>query len=140
MVPNHRVALEYSGWYAARNGEYEKAIALFERLHPAMGYRLHRSTCLGWVYFKMGKKETADDYLEEMETLKQQPGRGIMFAVDLAILYTCFGNYDKAFQNLEEALTHKIGDMMMLQGLDLFFDPLRSDPRYAKMVELIGLH
>lgn len=136
MVPNHRTAWEYKGWIAAFRGQYEEALAIFKKLEPAIGYRLHRSTCLGWVYFKQGKKEQAEVCLQELIKLEAQKSVG--FSLDLSTLYTCFGDFEKAFQYLEKAINNKVGDSMMCRS-DLFLAPLKTDPRFAKMESLVGV-
>jgi adenylate cyclase len=135
MVPNHRTAWEYKGWIVAFRGQYEEALAIFEKLEPAIGYRLHRSTCLGWVYFKQGKKEKAETCLQELLKLGEQASFG--FSLDLATLYTCFGDFDKAFHYLEKAIKNKVGDIMMCRS-DIFLEPLKADPRFKDMEALVG--
>ncbi len=136
MVPNHRTAWEYKGWIAAIREEYEEAIPIFEKLEPAIGYRLHRSTCLGWVYFKQGKKEKAGACLQELIKLEEK--QSVSFSLELATLYTCFGNFDKAFYYLEKAIRNKVGDSMMCRS-DIFLAPLKTDPRFAEMEALVGV-
>jgi TolB-like protein/class 3 adenylate cyclase/tetratricopeptide (TPR) repeat protein len=135
IVPNHRTALEYKGWIATFQEQYEDALAIFKKLEPAIGYRLHRSTCLGCIYFKSGKKEEVESYLQELIKLEEEQSVG--FSLDLAILYTCMGNFDKAFHYLEKAINNKVGDSMMCRS-DIFLAPLRTDPRFAKLEALIG--
>jgi adenylate cyclase len=136
MVPNHRTAWEYKGWIAAFREQYEEALAIFEKMEPAIGYRLHRSTCRGWVYFKQGKKEKAETCLQELIKLEELQSVG--FSLDLATLYTCFGNFDKAFHYLEKAIKNKIGDSMMCSS-DPFLAVLKVDSRFAKMETLVGV-
>jgi TolB-like protein/class 3 adenylate cyclase/Tfp pilus assembly protein PilF len=136
MVPNHRTALEYKGWIATFREQYEEALAIFKKLEPAIGYRLHRSTCLGCIYFKQGKKEKAEAYLQELIKLEEQ--QSVSFSLDLATLYTCLDNFDKAFHYLEKAIRNKVGDSMMC-GSDPFLAPLKTDSRFEKMEALIGI-
>ena len=136
MVPNHRTAWEYKGWIAFIQEKYEEALAIFEKLEPAKGYRLHRSTCLGATYFKLGKKAAVEKCLQELIKLEEEQSVG--FSLDLAILYTCIGDYDKAFHYLEKAIKNKVGDSMMCKS-DPFLAPLKTDSRFAKMEELIGV-
>ena len=136
MVPNHRTALEYKGWIATFREQYEEALAIFKKLEPAIGYRLHRSTCLGCIYFKLGKKEEVEKCLQELIKLDEEQSVG--FSLDLAILYTCLGNFDKAFHYLEKAINNKVGDSMMC-GSDPFLAPLKTDSRFEKMEALIGI-
>ncbi len=135
MVPKHRVSNEYKGWVAAYQEKYEEAIAIFEKLEP-IGYRMHRSTCLGWVYFKMGEKEKATVCLEEVKKLESSP-RGLTYTVDLTTLYTCFGNFDMAFYYLEKAIKNRIGSIMMVKAYPQMI-PLQADPRFKKIEALIG--
>ena len=135
MVPHHRAAQEYTGWAAALQGQYQQALEIFGKLEP-FGYRLHRTTCLGWTYFKMSNLEKASACLEELETFHQQPN-GAGLAIDLSILHTGMGNFDSAFHYLEKALTNRIGSIMMFSG-DPLFTPLSADPRWEKMIELVG--
>ena len=139
VVPDHRCALEFVGWMAALDENYEKALQYFEQLQPVSGFRLHQSTCLGWVNYKMGKKDKAHQYLKEMEKLKESEWN-TFYTIDLATLYTCFEDFDKAFIYLEKAISNRIGDMMMLDSFDVY---LRCavrfpDPRFKKMLDLIG--
>ena len=134
IVPNHRTAWEYLGWAAAFQGQYEKALSIFTKLEPAIGYRLHRSTCLGWVYFKLGEKEKAEACLNELIALEKQSTK---LSLDLATLYPCIGDLDKAFYYLEKAIRNKVGDSMMIRA-DMFLEPLRDDPRYTEMEKLVG--
>jgi adenylate cyclase len=136
LVPNHRTALEYKGWIATFREQYEEALAIFKKLEPAIGYRLHRSTCLGCIYFKLGKIEEVESCLQELIKLDKEQSVG--FSLDLAILYTCFGNFDKAFHYLEKAIRNKVGDSMMC-GSDPFLAPLKTDSRFEKMEALIGI-
>jgi adenylate cyclase len=135
VVPNHRAAREYKGWIEALQGKYSDALVIFEKLQPAAGYRLHRTTCIGWVYFKQGKKEQAEVCLEELINLEEKQSVG--FTYDLAILYTCAGDFDKAFHYLEKAIQNKVGDSMMCRS-DMLLAPLKNDPRFKDMEALVG--
>jgi adenylate cyclase len=134
IVPNNRVAYEYKGWIAAFREQYEEALTIFEKLEPAIGYRLHRSTGLGWAYFKKGNKEEAETCLQELIKLEEQ---AVGFSLDLATLYTGFGDFDKAFYFLEKAIRNKVGDSMMCRS-DPFLAPLKSDPRFKNIEAWVG--
>ncbi len=136
MVPNHRVSYEYKGWVEGLQDNHEEALAIFEKLEP-FGYRLHRSTCLGWVYFKLGHKDKAEACLQELLNLESQSLQGIGFTVDLATLYTGFGNFDKAFDYLEKAIENRVGSIMFVKSYPMF-EPLFDKPRFQKIEEMIG--
>lgn len=133
MLPHHRNAREYIGWANAFQGKYDKAIVVFESLQPE-GYRLHRSTCLGWVYAKMGETDKSEKCLQELLELEKN---FIGYSLDLATLYAGMGNADKALHYLEKAVKNRFGDTMMIRS-DLFFKDYFNDPRFKKLEEIIG--
>ncbi len=133
MIPHHRTAWEYIGWHAALQGNYEEAIDIFNKLEPG-GFRLHRSTCLGWVYAKMGETEKADKCLQELLELEKS---FIGYSLDIATLYAGMGNADKALHYLEKAVQNRFGDTMMIRS-DIFFKNMIDDPRFKKLEAIIG--
>ena len=133
MAPAHRAAIEYKGWIKAFTGQYEEAISIFKKLEP-IGYRLHRSTCLGWVYHKMGEKEKLKECLEELTNLEKQSPN---FNLDLASLNASIGDFDKAFHYLEKAIKNRVGDTMMLR-CDFLLKPLKKDSRFKEMEAMVG--
>ncbi len=137
MNPNHRTALEYRGWYAAGQKRFDEAISIFENLEPQFGYHLHRATSLGWVYLQQGEIKKAQACLKELENLQEQSHDKVGLSFDLATLHASFGNFDLAFYHLEKAIKNKIGDSMMIRYIGMVA-PLRNDPRFAEMEELVG--
>lgn len=138
MVPNHRAALENKGWLAAFQGRYPEALAIFIQLEPPAGYRLNRSTCMGWVYHKMGDQESANHCLQELKRLEEEPGQAMGLSFDLAILHTCFGKLDLALQYLQTALEHHIGDSLICRA-DPLFARLRADAGFEKIEAFLGV-
>ncbi len=136
MVPQHRAAQEYVGWMDALQGRYNQALEKFEKLEP-FGYRLHRSTGLGWTYAKMGNINKAEQYLQELNSLHEESPNGFGLAIDLAILNTCIGDFDSAFHYLEKSITHRMGSIMMFKA-DPLLTPLNKDPRFQNMIDLLG--
>ena len=106
---------------------------VFEKLEPE-GYRLHRSTCLGWVYFQQGEMEKTEACLQELHALEKN---FIGYGLDLGTLYASMGDHDKAFYYLEKVIRNRFGDTMMIRT-DIFLAPLKKDNRFIKLEELIG--
>ena len=134
MVPRHRTAMEYKGWCYVFQENYPEALPIFEQLEPKAGFRLHQTTCLGWVYYKMQETDKATDCLQQLLELEKQ---SLKFCIDLATFYTVRGDSDKAFYFLEKAIRNKVGDSMMFRS-DPFLAPLRNDPRFKEMEALVG--
>ncbi len=52
--------------------------------------------------------------------------------------YAALGEHDRAFACLDEALEARSAGLVYLH-LDPGYEPLRSDPRFAALVEKLGL-
>ena len=136
VAPQHRVAIEFKGWIFLHQKQYTKAEEWFAKINPAMGYRLHRSTCLGYLYSRTNRKEKALRCLEEIQQLENHT-IGHSFPIDLAVLYAGLGEVNKMFFYLEKAIRQKTGDISMF-FLDPVFKAHKSDPRFQKMLDLVG--
>ena len=56
----------------------------------------------------------------------------------MAVVYVGLGDKDRAFEWLQRAADARAWELPMLKA-DPFFDPLRSDPRFAPLLDRLGL-
>ena len=138
IKPNYRTALEYKGWYAIKEKRFDEAMSYFNKMTPQFGYHMHSLTSIGWLYIIKGDIEKAESCLKELEDLQIASDDKYGLSFDLAALHANLGNFDEAFMFLEQAIENKIADSMMVRIISLF-DPLRIDPRFSKIEELVGL-
>lgn len=90
---------------------------------------------LGHALSKAGKKTAAKALLRELhETSKSRyvPPKSFVS------LYVGLGNYDRAFEYLARAYEERDSMLFWLRAVPLF-DPLRSDPRFKRLLRLLGL-
>jgi serine/threonine-protein kinase len=117
LDPNSGLAHHTLGLCLSAQGEYEEAIAAFLRSgRPAGGN-------LGHAYARAGRMREARKLLADLEA------RG--HARDVAMIYIGLGDKDRAFDWLargspEGTATFKVAEI---------WDPLRSDPRFAQLLE-----
>ena len=107
----------------------------FEKIEEELGYQFTRSANLGACFAMQGKEKQARECLEKVLTMDSEI-KEISLANDLAILYTWLGDFDKAFEYLDYMVENKVGDISFVK-MDRKMDPLRKDPRFAKIVERI---
>jgi tetratricopeptide (TPR) repeat protein len=69
---------------------------------------------------------------------KSQPSSSYGTAYQIAQCYADLGDKDQAFQWLDTALQEHDENLTGLQT-DFVFDPIRSDPRFAELVRIVGL-
>ena len=135
MDPNHYQAHWFLGHTYAANRQFEEAIAasqkaveLSDRAPGALGM-------LGLVYGLAGRKDDANRVLNEL--LEMNKKRYVTPAA-LANVYIGLDDKDQAFFWLEKAYEERSNYLAYLKVFPIL-DPLRSDPRFAKLVQRVGL-
>jgi TolB-like protein/DNA-binding winged helix-turn-helix (wHTH) protein/Tfp pilus assembly protein PilF len=89
---------------------------------------------LGCVYAAAGKKMEA---WEVLNSLKKRSRFTYVSPYLIASIYSALGENDEAFKWLEKAYDTRDGISYLVA--DPMMDPLRSDPRYARLVERLHL-
>jgi hypothetical protein len=69
---------------------------------------------------------------------KEQRKNSYASAYDIATLYADLGDKDQAFRWLNTAYQERDDGLINLKT-DFLLDPLRSDPRFAELVQKVGL-
>jgi len=83
-----------------------------------------------------GDKVKARDLLRELQT--RQQGGEYVSGYDMAIVFAGLGDRDRAFQELEGALEERTWEVVYM-AIDPMLEPLRSDPRFARLLGRTGL-
>jgi DNA-binding winged helix-turn-helix (wHTH) protein/TolB-like protein/Flp pilus assembly protein TadD len=116
-------ALMFAGNYAEAIEQFEKSILLSGESPDepaALAYALARSGNRGRA------REILNDLTERAERQYLSPGL-------LAIINGSIGDLDEAFSLLDAAVNER-DHLLVFMGIDPYFDPLRSDPRFAEIM------
>ena len=131
-----RSAIGNMAWVYVAEGEYEKAEELFIHRKNLINHPLKGLMGLGFVYAKMNKSDKARDCLEKILKRVEEEDN-ILLDIDLAILYTSLGDYDKTFLHLERAVNEKYGIIYLKTHYG--FTEIRNDDRFINLLQKIGL-
>jgi serine/threonine-protein kinase len=89
----------------------------------------------GYAYAKCGSRARA---LAEVDRLDAQAKSGAYVShYGLAVIHSGLGNNDQAFAELEKAYLERAWSMFLLR-LEPAFDDLRSDPRFAELLQKVS--
>jgi len=90
---------------------------------------------LSAAYARKGCRSLALECVEKLSRLAES-----QYVTPLAEAFAAIGmeHIDLAFQRLDEAIDHKTNFINML-AVEPFFDPLRGDPRFARLLERLNL-
>ncbi len=118
----------------ALKGLFPEAIAEYKRAQQLRG-GVPKQVTVGYALAALGQRAEA---LKMLDQLKETAKTQYVSPYDFALLYTGLGDKEQAFQWLERGYQDHSTDMTELKT-DPFFDPLRSDPRFADLVRRVGL-
>ncbi len=120
--------------YAAK-GLPERAVGELERARALLGPRPDVVTSIAYVLARAGRKHEALATLDELRRISK-PRDPSPFRI--AYVHIGFGETDRAFEWLEKAFEARDWQMALL-NVEPLFDTVRSDPRFAALVERVGL-
>ncbi len=116
---------------------YKAAMEILEKKVAEIPNDPRYHSALGIAYAGFGKKEEAINEGIKAVTilpLSKDAVYGLAMAHDLAIIYTMVGEYDRAFDQLDQLLSIPNWITPVWLGWDIRFAPLKSDPRYKKLL------
>jgi len=123
----------------ALNGQYEQAIAEFNKIpdkdKTVAAETQYLASYLGWIYATSGRRAEA---LRVARQFKDFSAHAYVDFYELALIYAGMGDKDEAFHWLEKAYEEHSASMPYL-GVDLFWEKIRSDPRYADLLRRVGM-
>lgn len=124
-----------SGFWLAylHKGMYEEAIA--ELRKEVAGRSNPVSVHLGYAYAVAGKRDEAQKVIDK---LNEQSNQQYVSAFSRALIYAGLGEKDQAFDWLEKSYQAREREMSWIR-VDPKMDNLRTDPRFANLLQRIGL-
>jgi tetratricopeptide (TPR) repeat protein len=133
--PNHYQAHWVLGHTYAAIGQFDKAIPAAEKAVALSGRGAGALGVLGMIYGLAGQKDQADQILHEL--VERETSRYTASAAFVHV-YLGLGDTEQTFLWLEKAYQERSNFMIYL-GVYPLLDPIRSDPRYADLIQRVGL-
>jgi pentatricopeptide repeat protein len=124
------------GFVLIANGQPEAAIPVLEKVVSDSDRSPGTIALLIRAYAHAGRRADALRLLEEMKKRKQT---GYVPAGAFVNAYLGLDDKELAFASLEQAYAEQSNILQYLK-VHPFFDPLRSDPRFAELVRRVGLN
>ena len=125
----------FLGFVYVQQGKNDEAIGEFRSVVEQSGRNPSLLPLLGFGHASAGNREEAEAILKEMSSDSTDR---IERPFETALIYIGLGDYDLAFEWMEKALQARAWQLGFLK-VEPFFDPIRSDPRYADLLRRVGL-
>jgi tetratricopeptide (TPR) repeat protein len=118
-----------------QQGRYDEAIAAIQKSMEHTGYMPFAISHLGFAYSLRGDRAKARKVLREAEAHFCELG---FASTELAVIHAGLGDRDKFFECLYRAYEER---SPVLPWLKIYpeYDPMRSDPRYDKLLRRLDL-
>ena len=133
--PNFALAHHGLGWAYEQKRMYREAILEFQKASTLSAGNTLIVASLSHAYAVAGKRGEALKLLAE---LQEQSKRKYISPYGIAIGYAGLGEQGQVFEWLEKAFAERAGWLVLL-NVEPRFDSLRADPRFADLVQRIGL-
>jgi adenylate cyclase len=131
---NARIWLLLGRAYQA-TGRYEEAFDAFRQAERVPGLTSRKLVWIGQLYAVTGQQRQAAEMLRRVDSLAMHEH---VLPTDRAVLELALGHRERALERIERAERERELDVVPFQ-LDERLDPLRSDPRFRRVVERMGL-
>jgi len=125
--------LDLGNVYLVR-ADYENALKLFRRARAISGETPTVLFYLAQGYARSGNTAMAREILHRLEL----PANKIVSPWELALVHAALGDKNQALAFLEKAADEHAGWIVLL-GIDPGLDSLRSEPRFMRLQERIGV-
>jgi tetratricopeptide (TPR) repeat protein len=135
LAPTFGPAHVLLGRVYVAQGQPERAVEELERAHVLMGPRPDVITPHAYVLARSGRQLEARAMVDELRRISQPRDPAPM---RIAFLHIGLGEIDRAFEWLDKAIDARDWQVALLNS-EPAFDTLRSDRRFAALVERIGL-
>jgi serine/threonine protein kinase/Flp pilus assembly protein TadD len=135
MDKNSTFAHRNLGLAYLQQGKLEKAIEALDNAVKFSQGGLAFESYLGFAYAVAGKKREALEVLASLEDLDKER---YVPAYNFAIIHAGLGDFDKSFEWFDKARRERSGFLPFLK-VEPVVDGLRADPRFAVLLENIGL-
>jgi serine/threonine protein kinase/tetratricopeptide (TPR) repeat protein len=133
--PNFPVTHQYLALAYGRSGKYEDAIIEMNKAIALAGRRPVYVANLGYIHALSGRTAEANKMLEE---LMGRAKTEYVSPYDIASVYAGLGDREKALAWLEKAVQERDLAIISLK-VDLYWDRLRDDARFADLLRRVGL-
>ena len=116
-------------------GKSEAGIASLESAVKLSGEAPSQLAILGWALGRAGRPAEAREIVRRLDSLSRTR---YVAPLDLAMVEIGLGDADAAFRVLDRAVEERNAWLIFL-NVEPMFEPIRADPRFAKVVARVGL-
>ena len=135
LFPNDALGFLFGGLAHELNGDYERAIADFQKAENFSGGVSETKGALGHALARAGKTDAAREIARDME---RQRNQSFVSAHDIALVFAGLDENERALHWLEQAVSDRSGRITYL-AVEPRWDNLRGEAKFSELIGRIGV-
>jgi adenylate cyclase len=131
MNPQMRAGLELKAWAIGMQGDWKKALEIFEEIHRLTNHPLKGLMGVGYASAKLGMKDRALECIQKIQQRQQEDAEAVLDG-DLVGIWFALGDMNKVFYHIQQCVIKRIVPV----GYFLEYPPfegLKKDPRFLAL-------
>ena len=135
LDPDFGIARVGLGLAYIKKSQYDEAVKVLQRARDSWGDNPRVISALGFAHALSGNRAAAEQMLEDLKRASQDDA---FPPTAMATIYVGLGERDLAMEWLAKAVEQP-GEDQIWFAANPIFDPLRSDPRFDRLLERMNL-
>jgi tetratricopeptide (TPR) repeat protein len=135
LDPNYAMAHIHLGQAFIQKGRYPEAIKELQTAIAGSDQNPEVIAILGYAYAAAGQRHEAEKVIQQLTALSHHR---YIPSYSVAVIYAQLGRKDEAFAWLEKSYEDHAPHLLSLR-VEPTLDSLRSDPRYGRLLQRVGL-
>ena len=135
LEPSFAFAHYALGDACTQRGQFDRAIAEFNKSIELAGRSVNHVGVLGYAYGRSGHRERANEHLRE---LTARAADGHVSPMWFALVHLGLSDLEGLFGWLNRAFEERDGSLILITAA-VEFDPVREDPRFKALLDRMGV-
>jgi len=135
LEPSFAFAHYALGDACTQRGQFDRAIAEFNKSIELAGRSVNHVGVLGYAYARSGRRERANEHLRE---LTARAADGYVSPMWFALVHLGLLDLEGLFGWLNRAFEERDGSLILITAA-VEFDPVREDPRFKALLDRMGV-
>jgi TolB-like protein/class 3 adenylate cyclase/Tfp pilus assembly protein PilF len=121
-------------WIYLKSSDFENSMKIFQKNLNDPANKSKAISGLGYAYSKLEQPEKSREYLE---LLKGMNSEDVPMDMDMAIIYSGLGEWDKVFDLLNSAIDKRLGGLNFINGK--YWKDIHDHPQFKNLLQRMNL-
>jgi len=121
-------------WIYLKSSDFENSMKIFQKNLNDPANKSKAISGLGYAYSKLDQPQKSREYLELLERMNSED---VPMDMDMAIIYSGLGEWDKVFDLLNSAIDKRLGGLNFINGK--YWKDIHDHPQFKNLLQRMNL-